>query len=196
MRLIVKNLLLIVFLVSCSSTAEETRYRDTESLERPPIVVTSPSKEQRVVDDSAISKKKDHAGLGEDVVYRNLANQLTIKQPFRDAWYTLARALKQSGVKVTDHERDKGLLYVTQNQDTEDKTGFLAKVTAFLSDDPTIYLLTVKEDGGETKVTATIANATEQSSAAQDGTPHPFDEGAEDLLQLLFKTLRDRLEEE
>ena len=77
-----------------------------------------------------------------------------------------------------------------------DRTGFFAKATAFLSDDPTIYLLTVKQEGEETTVTATVANATEQSSAAKDGTPHPSAEGAEDLLQLLFKTLRDKLEEE
>jgi len=190
---IVKILLLIVFLASCSSTAEESRYRDTENLERPPIVTTSPTKEQRTVDNSSIPKKKDSTGLGSDV-YQSAPTQLTIKQSFGDAWNTLGRALKQSGIKITDHERDKGLYYVTQ--DTTDRTSFFAKATSFLSDDPAIYLLTVKDDGEETTVTATIANASEQSSATQDGTPHPSAEGAEDLLQLLFKTLRDKLEEE
>ncbi len=193
MRVIVKSLLLIGFLASCSTTAEESRYRDTEHLERPPIVTTSPTKEQRTVDNSSIPKKKDRTGLGSDV-YQSSPTQLTIKQPFGDAWNTLSRALKQSSIKITDHERDKGLYYVTQ--DTADRTSFFAKATAFLSDDPTIYLLTVKQEGEETTVTATIANATEQSNATQDGTPHPSAEGAEDLLQLLFKTLRDKLEEE
>ncbi len=190
---IVKSLLLIVFLASCSSAEEKSRYRDTENLERPPIVTASPTKEQRIVDTSSIPKKKDSTGLGSDV-YQNAPTQLTIKQPFGDAWNTLARALKQSGIKVTDHERDKGLYYVTR--DTEDRTGFFAKATSFLSDDPAIYLLTVKEEGEETTVTATVANATEQSSAAKDGASHPSAEGAEELLQLLFKTLRDKLEEE
>jgi uncharacterized lipoprotein len=194
MRVIVKSLLLIGFLASCSTAQEESRYRDTESLERPPTVAnSSPTKEQRVVDTSSIPKKKDRTGLGSDV-YQNSPTQLTIKQPFGDAWNTLARALKQSGIKVTDHERDKGLYYVTQ--DTADRTGFFAKATSFLSDDPTIYLLTVKDDGEETTVTATVANATEQSSAAAEDTPRPTAEGAEDLLQTLFKTLRDKLEEE
>lgn len=193
MRVIVKNLLLIVFLVSCGTT-EESRYRDTENLERPPTVAnSSPTKEQRVIDTSSIPKKKDRTGLGSDV-YQSTPTQLTIKQPFGDAWNTLSRALKQSGIKITDHERDKGLYYVAQ--DTADRTSFFAKATAFLSDDPAIYLLTVKDDGEETTVTATVANATEQSSATQDGTPHPSAESAEDLLQLLFKTLRDKLEEE
>lgn len=193
MRVIVKNLLLTVFLVSCGTT-EESRYRDTEALERPPTVVSSsPTREQRVIDNSSIPKKKNRTGLGSGV-YQSTPTQLTIKQPFDDAWNTLSRALKQSGIKITDHERDKGLYYVTQ--DTADRTSFFAKATAFLSDDPTIYLLTVKDSGEETTVTAAIANATEQSSAANEGAPPPSAEGAEDLMQVLFKTLRDKLEEE
>jgi uncharacterized lipoprotein len=194
MRVIVKSLLLAGCLVSCGTT-EESRYRDTEALERPPTVVnSSPSREQRIVDTSSIPKKKDRTGLGSDV-YQSAPTQLTIRQPFDDAWNTLGRALKQSGIKITDHERDKGLYYVTQ--DTTDRTGFFAKATAFLSDDPTIYLLTVKSEGIETTVTATIANAVEQSSAAaKDGAPEASAESVEDLLQVLFNMLRDRLEED
>jgi uncharacterized lipoprotein len=193
MRVIIKSLLLAGLLVSCGTT-EESRYRNTEHLERPPTVAkSSPAKEERVIDNSSIPKKKDSTGLGSDV-YLSTPLQLTIRQPFDDAWTTLGRALKQSGLKVTDHERDKGLYYVTQ--DTTDRTGFFAKATAFLSDDPTIYLLTVKQEGEETTVTATLANATEQSSAATEEKAQPTSmEGAEDLLQLVFKTLRDKLEE-
>ena len=186
-------MLLIGILVACSTTTEESRYRNTENLERPPTVIASPTKEQRTVDTSSIPKKKDSTGLG-SAVYQSTPTQLAIKQSFGDAWNTLSRALKQSDIKITDHERDQGLYYVTR--DTEDRTGFLAKATAFLSDDPAIYLLTVKGEGEETTVTVTIANATEQSAATKDGTQHPSAEGAEDLLQLLFKTLRDKLEEE
>ncbi|MFI3158317.1 MAG: outer membrane protein assembly factor BamC [Methylococcaceae bacterium] len=192
MHVIVKSLLLVGFLVSCG-TAEQSRYRDTEALERPPTVTSSPAREQRTVDTSSIPKKKDRTGLGTDV-YLNTSSQLTIKQPFDDAWSTLGRALKQSGIKITDHERDKGLYYVTQ--ETEEPTGFFAKATSFFSDDAAIYLLTLKPDGEQTTVAATLANATEQSSSAKDGAPQPSAEGAEDLLQLLFKTLRDKLEEE
>lgn len=193
MRVIVKSLVLIVFLASCSSAEEKSRYRDTENLERPPTVAKSSPPQERTVDNSSIPKKKDSTGLGSDV-YQSSPTQLTIKQPFGEAWNTLSRALKQSGIKITDHERDKGLYYVTH--DTADRSSFFAKATAFLSDDPTIYLLTVKDEGEETTVTATVANATEQSSAGKDGTSSPSAEGAEDLLQTLFTTLRDKLEEE
>jgi uncharacterized lipoprotein len=191
MNVIVKSLLMTGFLVSCGTT-EESRYRDTEALERPPIVVSSTTKEQRIVDDSSIPKKKDRTGLGSDV-YQNAPTQLTIKQPFDEAWNTLGRALKQSGLKITDHERDKGLYYVTQK--TEETTGFFAKASSFFGDDTAIYLLTLKSEGEETTVTATLANATEQSSAAKEGASQSSAEGAEDLLQQLFKTLRDTLEE-
>jgi len=179
------------FLVSCGTT-EESRYRDTEALERPPLVVSSsPTREQRVVDTSSIPKKKDRTGLGSDV-YQNTSTQLTIKQPFDEAWNTLGRALKQSGIKITDHERDKGFYYVTQDKDENQSTGFFS----FLNDDPTVYLLTVKQEEEETTVTATVANATEQDNrAAKNGAPKSAAEGAEDLLQLLFNTLRDKLEE-
>lgn len=192
MSVIVKSLLLVGFLVACGTT-EESRYRDTEALERPPTLAGSPAKEQRIVDDSSIPKKKDSTGLGSDV-YLNTPAQLTIKQPFDETWRTLSRALKQSGIKITDHERDKGLFYVTR--DTEDRSGFFEKATAYFRTDPAIYLLAVKDDGEETTVTATMANAAEQSSAAISSTSQPTAEGAEDLLQALFNTLRDKLEEE
>jgi len=191
MQIIVKSLLLTVFLVACGS--EPSRYRDTEALERPPVVISdSPFKEQRTVDTSSIPKRKDTTGLGSDV-YLNTSLQLTIKQPFDDAWNTLERALKQSDIKVTDHERDKGLYYVTQ--DKSDRTSFFAKATAFLSDDPSIYLLTVKQEGEETTVTASVPNAAEQSRGMSESAPAPSIEGAEDLLKVLFNTLHDKLEE-
>jgi len=129
MRVIVKSLLLTGFLVSCGTT-EESRYRNTEALERPPTVTnSSPTKEQRVVDSSSIPKKKDRTGLGSDV-YLSTPTQLVIKQSFGDAWNTLNRALKQSGIKITDHERDKGLFYVTQDT-TTDTNSFFCKSDCF-----------------------------------------------------------------
>ena len=193
MRVIIKSLLLASVLVSCG-TSEVTRYRDTESLERPPKVVNpNPSKEQTVVDDSSIPKKKSNAGLGKDVYLGNPA-QIFIRQSFGDAWNTLNRALKQSGLRITDHERSKGLYYVTQASSEE--VGFIGKLTSFLANDTAVYQLVVKQEGEETSVTGAIANATEQSAADKDGAPHSSTGGAENLIQQLFKTLRDDLKEE
>jgi uncharacterized lipoprotein len=193
MRIIIQSILLAGVLASCG-TSEVSRYRDTEQLERPPKVASSnPSKEQNIVDNSSIPKQKDSTGLGKDVYLSN-PSQLVIKQSFGDAWNTLSRALKQSSLKITDHERDKGLYYVTQA--TSEETGFFSKLTTFLANDPAIYLLTVKPQGEETTVTGTIANVTEQNTADINAPPQSANEGAEELMQLLFKTLRDDLKEE
>ncbi|MGZ5049834.1 MAG: outer membrane protein assembly factor BamC [Methylobacter sp.] len=189
MRVIVKSLLLIMPLVACGLSSE-SRYRDTEALERPPVVAKSTSREQRVVDTSSIPKRSDSAGLGADV-YQSTRTQLTLKQPMDKAWNTLGRAIKLAGLKVTDHERDKGFYYVTR--ETEEKSGFLANAASFFGDDATIYLLTVKALDDETTVTATVANAAEQSSTAGDKA-QPAADGLEDLVQLLYTTLHDKIE--
>ena len=194
MHVIIKILLLTGLLASCG-TPEVSRYRDTESLERPPKVAsTNTNKEQNTVDNSSIPKKKESTGLGKDVVSLNNPSQITIKQSFGDVWNTLNRALKQSDLKITDHERNKGIYYVTQAK--QDETGFFGKLTTFLETDPAIYQLIVKQEGEVTTVSGTVANASEQNTYDIDGTKHSSNEGAEDLIQLLFKTLRDDLKED
>jgi hypothetical protein len=185
-------LLLVTFLVSCS--AEDSRYRDTQILERPPAVaVDKKAGEPLAIDDSVIPRKKYKAGLGSDVyMTESTPEKLKIKQPIDDAWYTLDLALKQSEIKITDHERDKGFYYVSYNPGTF--FGFLEKKHD--ERNGAIYLLTVKEDGAETEVTATIANATEQNSADENGAQRASVESAEDLLQQLYKTLRNDLKED
>lgn len=191
MSVIIKSLLLIGFLVSCSTTTEESRYRNTENLERPPTVISSsPAREQRIVDNSSIPKKKDSAGLGEDIYLGQ--GQLNIKQPFDEAWDTLNRALKQGDIKITDHERDKGHLYVNYGS-----SGFFDKALSFLKDGhkESNYLLLVEENGAETTITVTMSNATEQGklSGDQDGYyDAPVDASAE-LLDILYKIIRNDL---
>lgn len=191
------GLLLVTSLVSCSA-AEDGRYRDTELLERPPTVaVDRKAGESLQVDDSVIPRKKYKSGLGDDVyMTESTPAKLKIKQRIDDAWYTLNLALKQSEIKITDHERDKGFYYVSYNPGTffEQITGFVDKEHDEQND--AIYLLTVKEDGAETEITATIANVTEQNSAGKNVAHRASEEGAEDLLQQLYKTLRDDLKEE
>lgn len=188
-------LLLVTSLVSCS-TAEDSRYRDTELLERPPTVaVDKKAGESLQVDDSVIPRKKYKSGLGDDVyLTESTPAKLKIKQPIDDAWYTLDLALKQSEIKITDHERDKGYYYVSYNPGAFFEEMFFKRQRDERNE--AIYLLTVKEDGTETEITATVANATEQSSAGKNGAHGASAEGAEDLVQQLYKTLRDDLKEE
>jgi uncharacterized lipoprotein len=164
-----------------------------------------------VVDNSKIPKKRDHTGL-DDAVYMVeqgadkkstediLATQtsiLMIKQPYDVAWKTLTLALKQIDIEITDHEHAKGLFYVSYDPDPP--------LFSLKNSNNAVYVLTVKREGAETKVKAALGNAAEQSSVGNHGksrTPvkdnsasHPAS-GAEDLLQLLYRTIRDDLEEE
>jgi uncharacterized lipoprotein len=197
MQVIAKILLLSLGLISCG-TSEDSRYRDTAMLERPPaLVVTKQAGEPRITDSSMIPKKRDGNGLGPDVYLTTTTPaQLKIKQPFDDAWNTLGLALKQSEIEITDREHDKGLYYVSY-----DSSGsFFSK-----KQNEAIYVLTVESDGAETKITVTLGNASEQTSSnsrtghrspANDNSDTQSADGAEKLLQSLYETIRDDLKEE
>jgi hypothetical protein len=193
MQVFAKILLLSLGLAACG-TSGDSRYRDTAMLERPPAIAVHNQKGQDLeIDNSAIPKKRDEPGLGADVYMSDAAPlQLRIKQPFDNAWNTLGLALKQSDIKITDRERDKGLYYVVYRPDN-----------SFFSNkyNEAIYLLLVEKDGAETKITAALGSAAEQSSSRNRGLVNdnsqdqPAD-GAEKLLQSLYETIRDDLKEE
>jgi len=197
MQVIAKILLLSLGLVACG-TSEDSRYRDTAMLERPPaLAVSKKAGEPAVTDTSSIPKKREEKGLGSDVYLTTTTpQQLKIKQPFDDAWDTLRLALKQSEIEVTDREHNKGLYYVSYDPDIS----FFSK-----KHNQAIYVLTVESDGAETKITAAIGNATEQTSSgnrgghrglAKDNSATQATDGAEKLLQSLYETIRDELKEE
>lgn len=191
MQHIIKYSVISVFLVSCG-TPENGRYRDTSLLERPPTLVIhkSPGEQYQTTDDSSIPKKQE-PGLGDAVsITESAPPQLKIRQSYDKAWATLNQALKLNDIKITDHERSKGHLYVSYGS-----TGLFEKAASFLKDDrkdPT-YLLLLKEDGAETTVTATMSNPTDQtnSSGNPDGYHDEPSDDSEELLQTLYKTIRD-----
>jgi len=194
MQTIVKSLLLAAALVSCGG-AEDTRYRNTEMLERPPILPTNrQAGDADCCDDAVVPKKRYKKGLGDDVYLSKSAPlQLKIKQTFENAWLTLGLALKQSEIRITDQERDKGLYYVAYHPGN-----ILGAVGSWLKDEQkaAVYVLKVEPDGTETKISAVIASAMEQSSALEkDRYDDDAADDAEDLLYNVFETLRDDLED-
>ena len=196
MQAITKILLMCPILVSCGSSVD-TRYRDTAMLERPPALSSSKKAgdPQPITDNSRISKKRHEKGLGADVYMTTTTPpQMKIKQSFDEAWNTLSLALKQSGIKITDSEHDKGLYYVAYDSE---KSFFSRK------HDEAVYLLTLETEDEESKVSASLGNATEQTSSggrnrgsAKDNSASPSIDGAEKLLQSLYETIRDDLKEE
>ena len=194
---IAKILLLSLGLVSCG-TSEDSRYRDTTILERPPALIgTKKAGESRITDTSSIPKKREEPGLGADVYLTTTSPpQLRIKQTFDDAWNTLRLALNQSEIEVTDREHDKGLYYVSYDPNGS----FFSK-----KQNEAIYVLTVEREGAETKITAALGNVAEQTSSGsrvehrdlvKDNSAIESTDGAEKLLQSLYETIRDDLKEE
>jgi uncharacterized lipoprotein len=196
MRVIIISLLLIVALASCGTT-EESRYRNTDILERPPILaVNRPKGELRVTDNSTIPKKREEFVLGSDVYMTTTTPpQLRIKQPFDKTWNLLNQALKLSDIKITDHERNKGHLYVSYGS-----SSLFEKATSFLMNEhkETNYLLLVKKEGDETTITVTMTNTTEQNRSYDDhdGYYEQQVDTSEELLKTLYKTIRDDLVDE
>ncbi len=195
MQFFINCVAICFFVVSCG-TAEDSRYRDTALLERPPtLIIAKPSGVPNEVDESSIPKKAG-PGLG-DQVYLTTSTppQLKIKLPYDKAWDALTQAIKQSDIKITDQERNKGDLYLSY-----DSAGFFEKATTFLQDERkgTMYRLLVEEGKDETTITPSIANTTEQisSSANQDSSGKKSIDASEELIQVLYKYLRDDLVQE
>ena len=195
MRIIINCFLLTTALASCGTT-KDTRYRDTAMLERPPILpITRQPGDQRFTDDSTIPKKSDETGLG-SAVYMTTTTppQLKIKQPFDKAWDTLKQALQINEIKITDYDRNKGLLFVRFGA-----SGVLELAKSFLLNEQkeSNYLLTVTKDGAETIISAK-ANTTDQSDSYsyQDGYYEEPVDISQELLEKLYKTIHDDLVEE
>jgi VCBS repeat-containing protein len=191
MRNLVKILLLSSFLLACSTT-DNAHYRDISTLERPPVMASSrPSSEQRVTDDSVIPKQTNEKGLG-TAVYLSTETpaQLRIKQPVEQAWHTLNQALELNDIKITDHERNKGHIYVNY-----DGHSLFDGALSFLNagQKETSYLLSIVADGAETVISVSLNGASEQSKQASnpDGYYETPDDASEALLKKLYVTLRD-----
>ena len=184
------SIILCLCLVSCG-TGEQSRYRDTSQLERPPILPIDKSASQpNETDDSAIPKKQE-PGLGEAVYLTETTPiQLRLKEPYDKAWNTVNQALKLNDIKITDHNRNKGHIYVDYGS-----SGLFVALRSLFSEAPktTNYLLVMQEDVEDTSVTASINNSAEANDVPEHpegNSEKPADE-SEELLRTIYKTIRD-----
>jgi len=191
---IIKVFLVALTLTACG-TANDSRYRSTEMLERPPILAVQkqPGYEETQADESVVPKKNYKKGLDDDVyLLASKPPMLKIKQPFDTAWRTLGLALKQSEVKITDQEQEKGLYFVAYSPKS------LSDMLPFFNHEgkEIIYVLTVTADGAETEITSALAGPAEQKNLFIRLDDDEYKTDADDLLIQVFETLRDDLVEE
>jgi hypothetical protein len=182
-------------LVACGGV-ENSRYRDTAVLEKPPILALQKTPQNAVIDDS-VEPKKQLGGLDEKVVLLDEKPQkLLLKLPVMDAWRMLGTALRQSDMKVTDYDKTKHLYYVSYKSQ-----GTLSGLMSFINKDITevIYLLNLEPKDGETLISATLASNHEQRESANSNPDGIYENPAEDsdgLIEHLFHVLRDDVKTE
>ncbi len=172
-------------LAGCGSSDE--RYRDTQILERPPLLPI-PKHEAALAccaDEPVLPKASVTQGLGDAVsMVASKPVTLKIKQPFGTAWNNIGLALAQSEIKITDQERAQGIYYVAY----QPASLFGGWLTASAKE--VVYQVIVRPEGNETWVSAKPADTTEPQFESD------LEEAradAEDLLYRLYETLRDDL---
>ena len=185
-------LVLSIGLAACGSV-ENSRYRDTAMLEKPPILALQ---KNTIVDDS-VEPKKQIGGLDEKIVLLDESpKKLLLKLPIMEGWRTLGTALRQSDMKVTDYDKAKHLYYVSYKSQ-----GMLNGLVGFLNKEASevIYLLTLEPKDGETQISATLASNHEQRESANNNPDGVYENPAEDsdgLIEHLYHVLRDDVKTE
>lgn len=181
-------------LAACSN--ENSRYRDTAILEKPPILALQKTPVNSVIDDS-VEPKKQLGGLDEKVVLLDETPQkLLLKLPVMDAWRVLGTALRQSDIKVTDYDKNKHLYYVSYKSQ-----GGLSSLMGFINKDiaDVIYLLSLESKDGETVINATLASNHEQRESVNSNPDGFYENPTEDndgLIEHLYHVLRDDVKTE
>ena len=133
-------------------------------------------------------------GLG-DVVKIEADSHLVIERKFADSWLLVAKALRISGMEVSDQNLEKGQYYVIFDPDTaeipnEGKMGFIDSL--FMSDEnpKARYLLTFSENVKSVKLDVEFIEYF--SSGVQTESPLP-DKGVAKLVKKLYTALHDDL---
>ncbi len=183
----------------CACTAHDSRYRDTAMLEKPPELNANSTDEVKLKDTSSVKQDLDGTGLGE-LIYLKSTNPpvIIIKQSFDVAWQTLGNALLADKLEITDKEHDTGRYFVSYDPDriSAEDSNFFNKTLSYFDDNNNEerYVLTVKDQGLETEVTAANNMEPKQSSKKDENykLTNPPPDGAENLLLSIYKTMSER----
>ena len=189
MRNVLGILVLSGGLVACGAV-ENSRYRDTAALEKPPTLALQ---KNTIVDDS-VEPKKQIGGLDEKIVLLDEnPKKLLLKLPIMEAWRTVGTALRQSDIKITDTDKNRHLYYVSYRE-----KGMLDNLAGFINTDDTktIYLLTLAPQDGDTVIQAELANRNEQRSQNTDENVTHVTDDSDGLIESLYHLLRDDVKTE
>lgn len=193
MRNVLTLIVLSSTLVACSSSS--SRYRDTAPLEKPPTLALQKSP-TNVVDDS-VEPKRQLGGLDDKVeLLDESPKKIVLKQSVMEAWRTVATALRQSDIKLTDYDKNTHLFYVSYKT----QGASLGSLIGLPEDaNEVIYLLQLepKEDG-DTLIRAALASNHEQQSNNdnKNAVYETPDEDSDGLIEHLFHVLHEEVKME
>ncbi len=186
-------MLIIMTLTACA--ANDERYQDNASLERPPdLPAGSQMAEQAANAETDVPKLRRRKGLASDIYkVEGTGTEMKIKRSFDEAWSLLGQAIQLKDLKIPDQDRSKGNYYVYY-----DGGSLFGNYSLFKPGNDSTYLLKVESQGEETKITASFATKEEQ--AGQDSVMAKNEERPEDLspqlLELLYDTLHDDVKDD
>lgn len=176
-------------LVNCGG--KDTRYHDTELLERPPVLaVNKDIAEPAIEADLSVVPKKTHKnGLG-DLVKLQETKPMAVKiqQNYDEAWRTLERALQQADIAVTDHNQRRGLFYVYYAP----KSIFSVFASKDKEHHEANFMLTVESEQNAVNVSAIPIKV----SGTEETDNNDSTSDQEGLLLDLYGTLHDDFKEE
>jgi len=189
---------LIPLLISACSNSSSIRYRDTSSLETPPVMVIKETPKKLVKQEEELEKK----GLGQVVSIAGSVKEpvLKIKKNFDRSWDIVEQALNLAEIEITDKDRDKGVYYLKFDPDklASKNSGLIGSLSFFLFKDEyavAAYKLTVQWQETETEVKAEFIEQ-ESDDLLDDGEDN-FEDSIDDsgaiLINRLYKTIRDDL---
>jgi uncharacterized lipoprotein len=117
---------------------------------------------------------------------------MQLKRGYDESWSLLHQAIIENELKVTDEDRSKGLYYIAYGSN-----GLFGKAASMLDVefDKDTYLLKLEPQGEETKVTVSLANKEEQTASKTGAGAEEAgaNDQSQDLLDLLFNTLHDKV---
>lgn len=196
----INGVLLTLTLASCSSapSVESAQYQsEMERLERPPKIQGSEAAGHEGKNYDEPREKTE--GLGDKVALSDGgAPALIVKQPLDATWKNLELTLRRLKIDILKRDREQKTYSVAFDADgyAVEDAGLLQKLAArfFGSEPPENYVIKVEGKEAETKISVTMATASNGNGEYIHNTDGYVDaptDHSQDLLRTLYTALRD-----
>jgi len=176
-------------IIACSGH----QYQNNTSLEQPPSLEIEKS-----INSPAVTETHIKTGLNDAVTL--IGTYLHLKQPYEQAWRTLASALEFNHIEISDRNQETGEYFINYDPDKfqNNNPEFLDNLAPFLFKDDyasAAYKISVTQVSQAVEITAKKLAATEMDLLDDEDMTFDdkADDGADKLIRHLYGTLRNNL---